>query len=144
MAILKKHGKTGRHKGATKAARPKDRQAESAHTEEEPSEGGEAEVVDDDDESYPLVGGVAGALIGGVAGLVIGGVLGAMAEAFKSAVDDDEDDDDAEEYDLPRPLGSLYLRFPVRSFVAYFRSKPKAWHIESMNEVFLDLLFSCA
>ena len=81
MAILKKHGKTGRHKGATKAARSKVRQDEGAHTEEEPSESDEAEVV-------------AGALIGGVAGLVIGGVLGAMADAFKSAVDDDEEDSD--------------------------------------------------
>jgi len=48
------------------------------------------------------------------------------------------------EYVFPRPLGSLYLRFPVRSLVAYLRSNPNAWHIESMNAVFLDLLFSCA
>ena len=97
MAILKKHGKTGRHMGATKVVRPMDRQDEGAHTEEEHSESDEAEVVDDDDdddESDPLVGGVAGALIGGVAGLVIGGVLGAMADAFKSAVDDDDEDSD--------------------------------------------------
>ena len=99
MAIRKKHGKTERHKGATKAMRSKVRQAEGAHMEEEPSESDEAEVVgddDDDDESDPIVGGVAGALIGGVAGLVIGGVLGAMADAFKSAVDDDDEDEELE------------------------------------------------
>lgn len=48
------------------------------------------------------------------------------------------------EYVLPRPLGALYLRFPVRSLFAYFRSKPKAWHIALMSSVFLALLFSCA
>ena len=91
MAIRKKHGKTERHKGATKAMRSKVRQAEGAHTEEEPSESDEAEVVgddDDDDESDPIVRGVAG--------LVIGGVLGAMADAFKSAVDDDDEDEELE------------------------------------------------
>ena len=99
MAILKKHGKAERHKGATKATCSKVRQDEGAHMEEEPSESDEAEVVgddDDDDESDPIVGGVAGALIGGVAGLVIGGVLGAMADAFKSAVDDDDEDEELE------------------------------------------------
>ena len=100
MATLKKQGKTGRRKGTTKATRPKDRQTEGAQAEEESAASDETEVVDDDDdddESDPLVGGVAGALIGGVAGLVIGGVLGAMAEAFKSAVDDDDEDEEADE-----------------------------------------------
>ena len=48
------------------------------------------------------------------------------------------------EYVLPRPLGSLYLRLPVSSLLAYLRSKPKAWHIELMSAVFLALLFSWA
>ena len=55
MAIRKKHGKTGRHKGATKATCSKVRQDEGAHMEEEPSESDEAEVVgDDDDEDEEL------------------------------------------------------------------------------------------
>ena len=46
-----------------------------------------------DDDSDPLVGGVAGALVGGVAGALLGGLLGVMAESFKSAADDDYDID---------------------------------------------------
>jgi len=95
MAVRRDPKKSHRHVGAAKAA------CKTACRPGEAANDGETEVVDDDDEeeeeSDPLIGGVAGALIGGVAGLVIGGVLGAMAEAFKSAVDDDDDDEDEDD-----------------------------------------------
>ena len=100
MAVRRDPKKSHRHEGAAKAACTKVCRPGGASDAEDAANDGETEVVDDDDddeESDPLIGGVAGALIGGVAGLVIGGVLGAMAEAFKSAVDDDEDEDDDED-----------------------------------------------
>ena len=51
----------------------------------------EVRDIEDDDDSDPVVGGVAGALLGGVAGALLGGLLGVMAESFKSAADDDYD-----------------------------------------------------
>ena len=96
MTVRRDPKKSHRREGAAKAACTKACRPGSASKAEEAANDGDTEVLDDDDdgdESDPLIGGVAGALIGGVAGLVIGGVLGAMAEAFKSAVDDDEDED---------------------------------------------------
>ena len=87
-----------RRSGPAKAACPKKVKPENiAEDVEDTSDVDDPEIVDDDDESDPIFGGIAGALLGGAAGLVIGGVLGAMAEAFKSAVDDDGEDEEDEE-----------------------------------------------
>lgn len=100
MAVRRDPKKSHRHGGAAKAACTKTCRPGGASDAEEPAKDGETEIVeDDDDEPDPIVGGVAGALIGGVAGLVIGGVLGAMADAFKSAVDDDDEDEELESED---------------------------------------------
>ena len=97
MAVRRDPKKSHRHEGAAKAACTKACKSGDATDAEEIDNDADTELVDDDDDddSDPVMGGLAGAVIGGVAGLVIGGVLGAMAEAFKSAVDDD----DAEDFD---------------------------------------------
>ena len=70
---------------------------------------------EDDDDSDPVVGGVAGALLGGVAGALLGGILGVVAESFKSAADDDYDIDvDEDETDD----GIWPLRNGTRIFAA--------------------------
>ena len=95
MAVRRDPKKSHRHGDAAKKACTKVCRPEGDSDPEEMAAAEETEIVDDDDDdSDPVMGGLAGAVIGGVAGLVIGGVLGAMAEAFKSAVDDDEDEEE--------------------------------------------------
>ena len=86
----------GVKKGADNAAHKRDLKRRSLPVSDEVHDDETSEVVDDDneadDDTDPIFGDVAGKLISGVAGLVIGGVLGAIAEAFKSVLEDVSDE----------------------------------------------------